>query len=193
MHTIELIKGALFPRFSLTSTQIQEQLGETPEVRTAALAALREKIAQLPQADRIENTSDNHMIRFLRARKFDIDEALQRTVDYARFYGKWGKHLEGMSADEFLIHKDFLMVLQGRDREGRVMIVMQPKKGIGVFTKEFVKENPFGMLRFNVWMFERLSHNPDVQVSVCLDLMLEHCSMIVALHGYCINQFWLFF
>ena len=141
-----------------------EQLGETPEILEASLKTLREKIAQLPEADRISDTTDENIVRFLRARKFKIDEALERTVQYARFYVKHGQVLEGMKAEEFMVFSEFMTVLKQRDREGRAMLVLQPKKGIGIFTKEFVKQHPRAMLRCNVWMFERLSHDVHVQV-----------------------------
>lgn len=142
----------------------EEQLGETPEILEASLKTLREKIAQLPEAERITDTTDENIVRFLRARKFKIDEALERTVQYARFYVKYGQVLEGMKAEEFMMFSEFMTVLKDRDREGRVMLVLQPKKGIGIFTKEFVKQHPRAMLRCNVWMFERLSHDVNVQV-----------------------------
>ena len=112
-----------------------EQLGETPEILQASLKTLREKIAQLPEADRITDATDENIVRFLRARKFKIDEALERTVQYARFYVKYGQVLEGMKAEEFMIFSEFMTVLKDRDREGRAMLVLQPKKGIGISQK----------------------------------------------------------
>lgn len=143
----------------------QEQLGETNEVRAAALVELRQKISELPnQSDRIEDVSDKNLIRFLRSRKFDVDRALKQTVEYRHFYAKYAEELKDMKKEEFLMFGKFLTVLKEHDKEGRVVIVMHPKAAISIFTKEFILENPYAMIRFNIWMFDRLSFDPEVQV-----------------------------
>jgi len=102
---------------------------------------------------------------------------------------KHGQVLEGMKAEEFMIFSEFMTVLKQRDREGRAMLVLQPKKGIGIFTKEFVKQHPRAMLRCNVWMFERLSHDVHVQVGdgnwlcVCMCVCMLFVCVFVCLDG----------
>ena len=142
----------------------RDQLGETLEIRAAALNELRTKISELPEKDRLNDLSDLNLIRFLRLRKLNIEKALKQTIEYKQFYSRFGNELSELKKGEFLIFENFLSVLPFRDSAGRVIVVMHPKAGISIFTREFVQENPNAMLRFKVWMFDRLSFDPEVQV-----------------------------
>jgi hypothetical protein len=53
-----------------------------------------------------------------------VDESLERTVQYERFYAKHGQALKGIKVEEFMIFGEFMTVLKDRDREGRVMLVL---------------------------------------------------------------------
>jgi hypothetical protein len=74
-----------------------EEFGETEELRTSQLLALREEINQLPEIDRLTDTGDVNLIRFLRSRKFDIEKALHSTVQWQRFYKKYEEVLHNIT------------------------------------------------------------------------------------------------
>jgi len=146
-----------------------EKLGETSdEVRSTALETLRQKILELPEiSDRVQDVSDKNLIRFLRSRKFDIEKALNQTIEYQHFYTKYAQELKDIKKEEFnqyLQLEKFLTVIKKDTIDGHVVIIMHPKSAISLFTKEFVRENPNLMLRFNIYLFEKLSFDPQVQV-----------------------------
>ena len=146
-----------------------EKLGETSdEVRSTALETLRQKILELPEiSDRVQDVSDKNLIRFLRSRKFDIEKALHQTIEYQHFYTKYAQELKDIKKEEFnqyLQLEKFLTVIKKDTIDGHVVIIMHPKSAISLFTKEFVRENPNLMLRFNIYLFEKLSFDPQVQV-----------------------------
>ena len=142
-----------------------ENFGETPETRRAALIALRKRIGELPdEKDRLVNTTEANLIRFIRGRKYDIDRALETTVERQRFENK---HPEWMNpSDEILENaNEFCGLLPNPDPKGRKILVMFPAKGIKKFTGDFAKKNPLAMIQFNLWMFDRISCDINVQVA----------------------------
>ena len=146
-----------------------EKLGETSdEIRSNALESLRQKILELSELDRIQDVSDKNLIRFLRSRKFDIDKALKQTIEYRHFFSKYAEELKDIKKEEFNKFEQlsqFLTVLKEGTINEHVVIIMHPKAAISLFTKEFVRENPNLMLRFNIWLFEKLSFDLQVQVN----------------------------
>jgi hypothetical protein len=68
--------------------------------------------------------------------------------------------------EDFILNgKDFLQVIKENEGEYRVIVIMRPKKGVKLFTPELLKRLPSAMLLFNLWIFEHLSHDPQVQVA----------------------------
>ena len=57
----------------------KEELNETPDLRQEALDNLRQLISELPK-DRLEDTSDANLIRFLRSKKFKGFDSIVTTV-----------------------------------------------------------------------------------------------------------------
>ena len=51
------------------------------------------------------------------------------------------------------------------DKKNRKVFVLFPAKGLKYFTDEFIKANPNAMIKFNIWMFDRISRDPHVQVA----------------------------
>lgn len=51
-----------------------EELGETEELKKHNLDALRQMISEAPEEDRIEDTSDDNLIRFLRGKKHNVEK-----------------------------------------------------------------------------------------------------------------------
>ena len=129
-----------------------EDFGETTETRKAALIELRKRIGELPdEKDRMVNTTDANLIRYIRGRKYDLDKTLETTVERQRFENK---HPDWMSiSDEILQNADdFCGLLPNPDAKGRKVLIMFPSKGIKKFGGEFAKKNPLAMIKFNVWM-----------------------------------------
>ena len=142
-----------------------DDFGETPETRRAALLELRKRINELPdEKDRLVNTSDSNLIRYIRGRKYDLNGALETTVERQRFENK---HPDWMNiADEVLENaNEFCGLLPNPDAKGRKILIMFPSKGIKKYGGEFAKKNPLAMIQFNIWMFDRVSSDVNVQVA----------------------------
>ena len=81
-----------------------EDFGETTETRRTALIELRKRISELSdEKDRMVNITDANLVRYIRGRKYDLDKALETTVERQRFETK---HPEWMTiSDEVLQNK----------------------------------------------------------------------------------------
>ena len=145
-------------------TIAREELGETPEVRRQSLEELKRRIAALPEVDRLSDVSDQNLIRFLRSRKYDIEKALQCTIELQKFNTTHAEWVENLRAEEFRVFSTFFQVLEQRGPKGQFIIVLRPNNGIKVFTPEFLAENPLAMIRCNIFFLDRLSKNVDAQV-----------------------------
>jgi hypothetical protein len=61
---------------------------------------------------------------------------------------------------------DFIEIIREKsDPKGRVILLMRPKMVLKRFTPEQRARNPRAVLRYNFWVFEKLSFNPQVQVN----------------------------
>jgi hypothetical protein len=133
-----------------------------------ALEKLKSLIAELPEEERISDQSDNNLVRFLRSKKFEVDKALISTRKYAKFYNNHREALKNLNTDqEFKAFSDskFLAVSDAKDLDGRTIIVLRQKIGMSILTREYLQAHPRAMLRFNVWLFEELSKDIEMQVN----------------------------
>src|SRR4051812_40802652 len=88
------------------------EFGETPELRSQKLFELKQRIAELPDEDRISDTSDLNLIRFLRGRKYNVDIALQTTVNLVNFNRAHPDWTENHTAKEFVDFACFFQLLK---------------------------------------------------------------------------------
>lgn len=61
------------------------ELGETPGLRFQAVDAMRQKLLQAPPCSRPADLSDAALLRFLRARKFDVERATALALNLHAF------------------------------------------------------------------------------------------------------------
>lgn len=145
-----------------------DDFGETPTLRRQALLDLRQLITELPDPnDRLEDVSDSNLIRFIRGRKYDLEKALETTIALQKFNIE---HPDWITAteEELLmggVTDHFCAMLSKPDKKYRKVFVMFPARGVKYFTDDFVKAHPNAMIKFNLWMFDRISRDPHVQVA----------------------------
>ena len=147
-----------------------KEFGETKELRARKLFQLKQLIADLPEEDRIPDTSDVNLIRFLRGRKYDMDIALSTTVNLVRFNREHPEWTENHTAKEFKDFAPFFQLLKKTDK-GRVVVVFRPSVGIKILTPEFMEANPLAIIRSMLWFINKMSFN--VYAQVCGGLLLE--------------------
>jgi hypothetical protein len=143
-----------FPELKLAAA---ERLGETEEKVATSLLELRIALGKLPLEDQPAEMSDAHLLRFLRARKYRVEEArevIKNAAVFEREHPQWFKDVRG---EEFraLYESGFMRVLQRRDKGGRRVSVLLPTKMPG---PELL--NGDTMMRWNVWALGRMGKDP---------------------------------
>jgi hypothetical protein len=141
--------------------QAERQLGETPEIRTAAIAELREKIEALEidgvgtgkkrKAIAFPRKDDEFLCAFLRCKKFRVDDALKVCVKYTQF-----------------VH-EFADVLGSLDAEGEPMMDPKNQEMLGMYivpgcTKRGGRLIAFRLAEVPVEMLERI--DPKVHADI---------------------------
>ncbi len=156
-------------------TAARELFGETPETRTAKLDELRTKIYETFSNEIDFDCSDANLIRYLRGKKFNIDKAFKAVSGTIKFNEEHPKWTQNFTKEEFTDFSSIVQFLPHRDKDNRLVLFVKSSKLIKVFTSQFIKENPMGMIRFNIYLLNLLSNNIDIQV---------HGMIIIGEHMY---------
>ncbi|KAK8766905.1 hypothetical protein V5799_006314 [Amblyomma americanum] len=105
----------------------RRELGETSDVKEAALSQLRKLIAGEPQLDC--PVDEDFLIKFLRARKYDVDSAFKNVKKYFKARIEHPQVLQGLSPqsipfDATCRKHRLLTVSRERDPEGRAVAML---------------------------------------------------------------------
>ncbi|XP_068120452.1 alpha-tocopherol transfer protein-like [Hyperolius riggenbachi] len=105
----------------------REELQEKPEWRLRDVQALRDMIWK-DYPNLRTRVDDSFLLRFLRARKFDYDRALQLLVNYYSCRKGWPEVFTDLrpSAVRPVLDSGFISVLPHTDREGRRIVCVRP-------------------------------------------------------------------
>ena len=112
----------------------KEELNEDPANRMKSIEELRDKIASWKPAKNEEKslalgrTESKFLLMFLRARKFDVDKALQLYINYHAFRLKHSSMLKDLNlkAIEHVLHTGVIKVLDSRFVDGSKAICVYP-------------------------------------------------------------------
>uniref|UniRef100_A0A8C2SNL1 Alpha tocopherol transfer protein like n=2 Tax=Coturnix japonica TaxID=93934 RepID=A0A8C2SNL1_COTJA len=110
-------------------TKAREELQEKPEWRLRDVQALRDMVCkEYPSLGTC--LDDAFLLRFLRARKFDYDRALQLLVNYHSCRRSWPEVFNNLkpSAIKPVLESGFVTVLPHRDPEGRHVVCIRPDR-----------------------------------------------------------------
>ncbi|XP_043945947.1 alpha-tocopherol transfer protein-like [Protopterus annectens] len=120
------------PRYECTLspeliTKAREELQEKPEWRLRDVQALRDMILK-EHPNLRTRLDDAFLLRFLRARKFDYDRALQLFVNYHSGRRGWPELFDNLrpSAIKAVLDLGFVTVLPHPDPDGRRVICLRP-------------------------------------------------------------------
>lgn len=105
----------------------REELQEKPEWRLRDVQALRDMVCKdFPNLGTC--LEDAFLLRFLRARKFDYDRALQLLVNYHCCRRSWPEVFTNLrpSAIKPVLESGFVTVLPHLDPEGRHVVCIRP-------------------------------------------------------------------
>lgn len=107
----------------------REELQEKPEWRLRDVQALRDMVIK-DYPNLRTRLDDGFLLRFLRARKFDYDKALQLLVNYHASRRSWPEVFHNLrpSTIKHVLDSGFLTVLPHPDPDGRLVLCLRPGK-----------------------------------------------------------------
>ncbi|KAG8002981.1 Alpha-tocopherol transfer protein-like [Nibea albiflora] len=107
----------------------REELQEKPEWRLRDVQALRDMILK-EQPNLRTRLDDTFLLRFLRARKFDYDRAMQLLLNYHAGRKAWPEVFQDLkpSTVKHVLDLGFLTVLPQPDPNGRYILCLRPGK-----------------------------------------------------------------
>ena len=113
--------GDITPR---TSEKAQRELNETPERRIAAIAELKSMIARDEKLSRIiDRTDDSFYLRYLRAKKFNVERAFSLMQNHTAYPERIGQPLiyyRDLTPGQILAMEEGVIgFLPKRDKAGR--------------------------------------------------------------------------
>lgn len=115
-----------------TLEKAQRELGENPETRGAIIQELRDKIEQWEPSPEEEGLTfsqkdDQFLLRYLRAKKFDTERALQLYVNYHKYRKKYADLLGEITpkAAEHILKSGLVSVLPERSKSGCKVVVIR--------------------------------------------------------------------
>lgn len=135
--SVEALAGVPFPAapppvYVCTLTpeleaKAREELQEKPEWRLRDVQALRDMILKEHSGLRTR-LDDAFLLRFLRARKFDYDRALQLLLNYHSSRRTWPEVFQDLkpSTVKHVLELGFLTVLPRPDPHGRYVLCLRP-------------------------------------------------------------------
>ncbi|CAH1397420.1 unnamed protein product [Nezara viridula] len=105
-----------------------KEVGETDESRTEGLAALRRHLSGNPEIHTVQ--ADEFLLRFLRARKFDVEKSFKLLKSYLSAKKRDPELFQLSPAVEDIVHlsQGCQCILRGRTKKGQAIFVSRPGK-----------------------------------------------------------------
>lgn len=145
-----------------TTRKAYLELDETPQTRSVCLRSLRQLIEEYQEENNFDEHTDSFLLKFLRHRKFDVDDAykmLERYYSNRENKPEIFRNLTRKNVKKTL-EQGIVGVLPQRDAKGRVIVM---------FNFEFWNMNlPFHfekMLRVWVYTLEKLFEVGETQIN----------------------------
>lgn len=143
----------------------EKELGETPEKRDEAIKELRKRLLAHDEDERHDESvyTDAFLLRYLRARKFRIEMAMDVIIDLWDFQQKYPEYFKDLKGEEFreMYASGFMRILTSPDKTGHCVSTLIPKRLPANI-------DPKLMMRWNMWSMDRMARNPYFQVKGCI-------------------------
>jgi hypothetical protein len=158
------------------------KLGETPERKREALAALRLSCEDATTRSRstpaFVRMDDQFLLAFLRAKRFDVARAFEALANYSLLAAEVGAEDSAVRRDGGLAHSEMgqlyamniLQLLPGIARDGSRIALVRGAAFTGELLTTLAAAAPGGrsgerIVRYLLWLFTRLISDPYVQVN----------------------------
>ena len=152
------------------------ELDENPQTRLVCLRAFRQLIEQNQEKNNFDEHTDVFLLKFLRHRKFDVDDAyklLERYYTNRESKPEIFRNLTRKNIKKTL-EQGIVGVLQSRDSKGRVLMIFNFKHWSLSLPFHFEK-----MLRVWVYTLEKLFESQETQINgVVIICDLSQLSML---------------
>ena len=150
----------------LPTEQLREDafklFGETKYVRAEKIEEVRQALKDVDCGE--FDQSDANIVRYLRGKKYNVEKAVTCITNRIKFNKEHPEWTSNLSPKEFETFFSMMTILPQRDKENRVILLIRPGLFIRQCTKEFIRDYPFAMIRFNLWLNEALSMHPEINV-----------------------------
>lgn len=143
----------------------RQKLNETPETKTAALVAIRAKLAEMKYVPYRDD--DDFFLRFLRQKKFRVDDAAESCRGYCDFLLENRAFFEGATWEETAAVFPTMgtMILPSKDVNGRYTnLVLAHKMRFDAADAANPQEYGFRVLRASLYLWELWLDDPHLQV-----------------------------
>lgn len=136
----------------------KEELNEDPSKRIEDIEALRQKVVA-NKALKCPTTA-SFLLRFLRARKFDLERAYELVVNYYTVRANYSHHLKGVTPQQAtkVLQLGFAAVLPHRDKLGRKILYLN----LGKWKPDEVAM--VELLKLDMLVFELMVMDEETQV-----------------------------
>lgn len=175
---------ASYPQVSAPSS-LPGYTSNLTEEQKAALASLREELSQLGYTERVDDAS---LLRFLRARKFDVEKAKVMFVNCEKWRQEFGTNtiLEDFHYEEKpLVAKLYPQYYHKTDKDGRPVYIEElGKVNLHEMLKITTQER---MLKNLVWEYEAFTRNRLPACSRERGYLVETSCTIMDLKGISIS------
>jgi hypothetical protein len=125
---------------------------------------MKNAIEVLDPTEQIRDRSFSNLIRFLRANKFDIDNAVKATVKLNKFIVENPAWTNNHSAAEFRAFEKIFQCLEQRDDQGRLIVAVSAGRLAKLYGANYLREHQCAHIRFVIWLVDKFSRNPYAQV-----------------------------
>lgn len=118
-----------------------QELCEVPEERLDKIAELRERITVVERSS--EHTGvvfvrkdDGFLLRFLRARKFDVERSLQLYLNYYKYRHKYAQQIGDQSVQsvQHVLQRGLFGLLDTPTKSGSKVLVVFPSRSVSYVT-----------------------------------------------------------
>jgi len=143
----------------------RELLNETPETKAAALVAIRSKLAEMQYVP--YRSDDDFFLRFLRQKKFRVDDAAESCRGYCNFLLENRAYFEGASWEETaaMYPQMGTMIMPDKDVNGRYTnLILAHKMRIDEADAANPEEHGRRLLRASMYLWELWLDDPHLQV-----------------------------
>lgn len=176
----------IFSKGKLTTELIEQarvELQETEEKRTSCLSELRQLLSESKNTDEgkdiynMFNQKDNdYLMRFLRARKFDVKKAYTLMKGHVKFHKNYPQLTSKLTLDSVrsCLENGYPCLLPVRDKQGRVTFLFSIEGWD-------MSDYPFHVImRAYLYLLERLMISEETQITGCV--------LIENFHNYSLKQ-----